>query len=150
MRHIRFPAPLVALIPALMLTVGCGFNKKSEDHAQHFFNKGKDHILTALKKTGATPQQLAVANGVFNRTEMLTVTHIGTVLDQQKKLFMAVAAGKKQPALLALEEDLHTAQMRAIQNIGQMHEDLETAVGTPTWVAAVAIMEEKMARQLKN
>ena len=138
------------LIPALILAAGCSFDKKPEDHAQHFFNKSKDHILSALKKAAATPEQLARANGVFDRTEKETVAHIGAMLEQQRNLFMAVAAGKTQPALLAIEETLHAAQVRAARDIGQMHEDIASAVGASTWTAAAAIMEEKMARQLKN
>lgn len=150
MRNIRLGVSLYALLPALMLVAGCGLNKKPEDHAQHFFNRGKDRILDALKQAKATPEQLARAHGVFDRSEKPTVAHIGAVLDEQRHLFIAVAAGKTQQALLAIEQNLHAAQMRAAQTIGQMHEELAAAVGTPTWTAASAIMEEKMMRQLKN
>lgn len=135
---------------ALATGAGCAFNKKPEDHAQFFFNKGKENIVTALKKVDADDEQLNKARAILERSEKAVVNDIRDVLHNQRNLFKAVAMGKPQDALLTLESELHRAHERAARSIGKMHEDIGGAVGANTWKAATAFMEEKISQNLRD
>jgi len=133
-------------VGAVALLAACTFRMDPDKHAHKFFDEGRDMILASLKKQDANETQLKSARAVLDRHEATVTGEVAGVFRQQRSLFRGITTGQGADRLVALESELHKSHEQAVRNIGRMHEELAAAVGDPTWKAAMADMDRRMAR----
>lgn len=135
---------------ALTLFAGCALDKRPEDHAEHFFKKGQQNILTALKQAGATAEHVRAAEAILTRDKPAVVADVGRLLQRHRTMFASVATGAETADLLKLEAEFHTTHSNTLRTIGDMHAALRAAVGDDVWQKARERMQARLAAIYKE
>jgi len=125
---------------------GCSLQMNPEKHAQRFFDEGRDQILTSLKRQDLATATIETANATITRHEKAVTSSIAATLRQQRKLLHGITSGQGADRLVALESDLHTANVKAAQAIGGMHDELAKSVGENAWQLVTARLDKRAAR----
>ena len=142
MRHLLVAFPMVLV---LALAMGCSRNKRPVDHAEYFFEKGRENILAALKDADASAAQIAAAERILERDRAAVIAAIGNLLQQHRTVFAGVATGAEPAELLQLEAGFRSIHASTLRAVGDMHTALHTAVGDTVWAKARERMRERLA-----
>jgi len=118
--------------------------------ASKFVEHGKDAILDALKDQKVSEDQLKTARSIFEKHESAAQREVASAMRAQQELMLAVSSGRDSATLLKLDADQHRTQDQALRTIGQIHDELQTAVGTEKWKAASAALEAKHNRYFRS
>jgi hypothetical protein len=137
----------IALLIALIVP-GCAYHRSPESSAEQFFDHGRHYILKSLKKQDASRDQIDKARAVLDRNEEMVTQDITGLLRKRQDMFYAITTGRNTASLLSQENAMHQTHEKALRSIGTMHAELESAVGTEMWQAAMRYMEEKMSRHI--
>ena len=137
---IAFPMVLVLAFP-----MGCSLDKRPVDHAEYFFEKGRENILAALNDADASAAQIAAAERVLERDRAAVIAAIGSLLQQHRTVFAGVATGAEPAELLSLEGEFRTTHAGTLRKVGDMHAALRAAVGDAVWAKARERMRERLA-----
>ena len=117
--------------------------------AAKFFEHGKDSILDAMKDQKVGDSQLAAARGILDRYEPNAQREMAAAMRAQQALMLALSSGRDSATLLKLEADQNQVQDQVLRTIGNMHEELATAVGPEKWRGTSAQLEEKYSRYFR-
>jgi len=134
----------------LVVVAACAWRPNPEKHAREFFDEGRDMIMSTLKKQDASEAQLQAAKAVMRSKKPTLPPEIADVLRKQQALLRAIVTGQDSTALAKLEADLHQSNEKAVHAIGQMHEELATAVGEKTWKATTADLDQRWGRHFSE
>jgi hypothetical protein len=140
-----FALALVSILA--LITAACMPHAPDPDKfAQHFFQDGKESILSALQDQHVAPNQLDQARSILARYEQTVPNEIAAVLRAHEDLVLAITSGRDSGTLLGIEQDLHRKQEVALRSLGSMHEELQHEVGAGVWQSASAQMSKKAER----
>jgi len=117
--------------------------------AVKFIEHGKQSILDAMKGQKVSEQQLTTARGILDRYEPSAKREMASAMRAQQALMLALTSGRDSATLLKLEADQNRVQDQVLHTIGQMHEELASAVGPEKWKGTSAQLEEKYSRYFK-
>lgn len=145
MKSLRFLA-----IGLLVAMSACTWRPDPDKHAREFFDEGREMIMSTLKKQDASEAQLQAAKTVLQRNKPSLPPEIADVLRKQQALLRAIVTGQDSATLAKLEADLHQSNEKAVRAIGQMHEELATAVGDKTWKATTAELDQRWAKHFSQ
>lgn len=129
---------------------GCALDRRPEDHAEHFFKKGQENILSALKRAGATAEQTQAAERILARDKSAVVADVGRLLQGHRSVFAEVATGADTDELLKLETQFHATHRNTLRSVGDMHAALRSAVGDDIWQKAREQMRARLAAIYKE
>jgi len=146
MKHI---ALLLLALAGLSLAACAPHAPDPDRFAAKFFDQGKDAILDSLKDQKVGEPQLKAASSILERYEKTAPADIAAAMRAQQELMLALTSGRDAATLLRLEASQNPAQQKALRTIGSMHEELASAVGSDTWKATSAKLEEKYGRFFK-
>ena len=129
--------PALLLVFLAVVLAACAPRAPDPDRfAAKFFDHGKDAILDSLRDQKASDAQLNDAQNILARYERTAPGDIAAAIRAHQKLMMALSSGSDTATLLKLESERNPAQLKALRTIGNMHEEIATAVGARTWAAA--------------
>jgi len=117
--------------------------------AAKFIEHGKKSILDVMKDQKVSELQLTTARGILDRYEPNAQREMASAMRAQQELMLALTSGRDTAALLKLEADQNRAQDQVLRTIGQMHEELASAVGPEKWKGTSSQLEKKYSHYFK-
>ncbi len=140
---------LIRLIPMLLIGLtltACGLPKTPEDHANRFFDHGRQQIIASLKKQDLSEDALNAARDIIAQHEDTVREKLTASMRDRHALFSNLVGGADAHTLLQLQAKLDASQGEALQAIGALHEALAASVGEQVWRSAGAYRKDKLRR----